>query len=206
MYEVLAQYPQISGGNNPNFEKFNQTARASAAQKVAAFKKDVAPAENEEEPRPEGSMGSDLNVSYKVALAQDDLVSIDFNVGTYFQGAAHPNMFSDPLNYDLKNGKELKLSDLFKPGAKFLQVIAAYCVADLKKQAKDKSLLDDDIDKGAAARYRQGRRCFCEELPGLDHHATRAWVQFRRLPGWTIRRRPAARARALLSVEGSHQP
>ena len=151
MYEVLALYPQISGGNNPNFEKFNQAARASAAQKVAAFKKDMAPAEDEEEPRPEGSMASDLNVSYKVALAQDDLVSIDFSVGTYFQGAAHPNMFSDPLNYDLKNGKELKLSDLFKPGAKFLQAIAAYCIADLKKQAKDKSLMAEEIDKGAAA-------------------------------------------------------
>ena len=151
MYEVNAQYPQISGGNNPNFEKFNQAVRASAAKKVAAFKKDVAPAEDEEEPRPEGSMGSDLNVGYKVALAQDDLVSIDFSIGTYFQGAAHPNSFSETLNYDMKNGKELKLSDLFKPGAKYLQAIATYCIADLKRQAKDKSLLDEEIEKGAAA-------------------------------------------------------
>jgi len=151
MYEIAAQYPQISGGANPNLEKFNQAARASVTRKVAEFKKSVQPDEEEEEPRPEGSMGSDLSVGYTVALAQDDLVSISFNVGSYFQGAAHPNSFSEVLNYDLKNGKQLKLSDLFKPGSKFLQVIATYCIADLKKQAKDKGLLDEEIEKGAAA-------------------------------------------------------
>lgn len=150
MYEVAAQYPQISGGNNPNFEKFNQLARASVTKKVAGFKKDMAPEEGAEPP-PEGSMGSDLNVSYKVALAQDDLVSVDFSVGSYFQGAAHPNTYSETLNYDLKNGKELKLSDLFKSGSKYLQAIATYCIADLKKQKDQKGLLDEEINKGAAA-------------------------------------------------------
>ena len=65
MYEVSAQYPQLNGGNNPNFEKFNQTARALVTKKVAGFKKDMAPAEGEE-PRPEGSMGSNLNVGLHV--------------------------------------------------------------------------------------------------------------------------------------------
>jgi hypothetical protein len=153
MYEIDAQYPQLTGGNNPNFEKFNQAARASVTRKVAGFKKDMQPeGEDEEEPRPEGSMGSDLSVGYDVLLAQDDLVSIKFDVSTYFQGAAHPNSYADVLNFDLKNGKQLKLSDLFKPGAKYLQAIAAYCINDLKKQAKDKGLLDEEIEKGAAAK------------------------------------------------------
>src|SRR5215207_2396163 len=117
MYEIDARYPQLTGGSNPNFEKFNQVVRASVTKKVAGFKKDMAP-EEDEEPRPEGSMGSDLNVSYEVALAQDDLISIEFSVGSYFQGAAHPNTFSEVVNYDLKNGKQLKLADLFKTGAK----------------------------------------------------------------------------------------
>src|SRR5215217_696570 len=62
MYEIDARYPQLAGGSNPNFEKFNQAVRASVTKKVAGFKKDMAPDENED-PRPEGSMGSDLNVS-----------------------------------------------------------------------------------------------------------------------------------------------
>jgi hypothetical protein len=149
MYEIDARYPQLTGGSNPNLEKFNQAVRASVTKKVAGFKKDMAPAEGEE-PRPEGSMGSDLNVSYAVALAQDDLISVAFTVGSYYQGAAHPNTFSEVVNYDLKNGKQLKLADLFKPGAKYLQALANYCIADLKKQAKDKGLLDDEIQNGAA--------------------------------------------------------
>jgi hypothetical protein len=32
-----------------------------------------------EEPRPEGSMGSDLSIAYEIALAQDDLVSVWFD-------------------------------------------------------------------------------------------------------------------------------
>ena len=151
-YTIDVQYPQLTGGNNPNLEKFNQAARAAVTRKVAGFKKDTAPEENEntEETRPTDSMGSDLTISYTVALAQDDLVSIDFEVGSYFQGAAHPNSYSETLNYDLKNGKVLKLADLFKPGAKYLQTIANYCIADLKKQASAKGLMAEEIEKGAA--------------------------------------------------------
>lgn len=147
-YEVLAQYPELTGGNNPNFQKFNQTTRTFVAKKVAGFKKDMIAEEGEELP-PEGSMGSDLNIRYRVTLAQDDLVSIKFDVGSYYQGAAHPNSYSDVLNYDLKNGKDLMLSDLFKPGSKYLQAIASYCIADLKKQSKDKGLLAEEIENGA---------------------------------------------------------
>jgi len=143
MYELAAQYPQVIGGNNPNFEKFNQAARASVTKKVAEFKKNMT--EGEGEPKPEGSMGSDLDVSYTVALAQDDLISVGFNVYSYYQGAAHPNSFSEVLNYDLKNGKQLKLSDLFKPGAKYLQTISKYCIDDLKKQMKV-GVQEGDVD------------------------------------------------------------
>src|SRR5215217_1220608 len=48
MYEIDARYPQITGGNNPNFEKFNQVVRGSVTKKVAGFKKDMAPEEGEE--------------------------------------------------------------------------------------------------------------------------------------------------------------
>src|SRR5215217_3963987 len=149
MYEIDARYPQLTGGSNPSFEKFNSVVRAPVMKEVAGFKKAMAPEEGEDL-RPEGSMGSDLNISYDVALAQDDLISVGFSIGSYYQGAAHPNTVSDVVNYDLKNGKPLKLADLFKPGAKYLQAIANYCIADLKKQGKDKGLLDEEIQNGAA--------------------------------------------------------
>jgi hypothetical protein len=149
-YEIDVQYPQITGGANPTFEKFNQLVRALVTKKVAEFKKDLQPKEGDEPP-PEGSMGSDIGIGYEVAMARDDLISVEFDVGSYYQGAAHPNTYTETVNYDLKNGKQINLSDLFKPGAKYLQTLAQYCIADLKKQskAKDNMLPDDEIQSGA---------------------------------------------------------
>lgn len=159
-YEVDVQYPQLTGSVDPNFEKFNQTIRSLITKKVADFKKDFAPSK-EEEPAPESgsatdeALGSDMTVGYEVVLAKDDLISIDFTVGSYAAGAAHPNSYTDVVNFDLKNGKQLKLADLFQPGSKFLGTIATYCIQDLKKQSKAEGsdgMLDDDwIQKGAAA-------------------------------------------------------
>jgi hypothetical protein len=156
-YEIDAEYPQLTGSNNPNFEKFNQNARALVVKKVSDFRKEMAPAEKTDttseataEPTPE-TMGSDLGIGYTVALANDELISVEFAVGSYYSGAAHPNSYSEVLNFDLKNGKVIRLSELFNPGAKYLQAISTYSVEDLKKQSKEKNaMLDDDwIQRGA---------------------------------------------------------
>jgi hypothetical protein len=47
VYEIAAQYPQITGPSNANFEKFNQVVRSSVLKKVADFKKEMAPEEGE---------------------------------------------------------------------------------------------------------------------------------------------------------------
>lgn len=156
-YEINAEYPQLNGSGSPNYEKFNQTVRGLVTKKVSAFKTEMAP--DAEDPPPldatTESMGSDLNIAYTIALAKDDLISVLLDVGSYSAGAAHPNSYSEVVNFDLKNGKLLKLADLFQPGSKHLQIIAAFCIADLKKQGKQKgedSMLDDDwIQRGAGA-------------------------------------------------------
>ena len=153
VYDISAQYPEITGPGNTNFDKFNQLVRGSVLKKVAGFKKEMQP-RPDEEPRPENSMGSDLDISYKIELAQDNLVSVSFSISSYYQGAAHPNSFSEVVNYDLKNGKQLKLADLFKPDAKYLQAISSYCIDDLKKQSNAKGadgMLDESSIKSGAA-------------------------------------------------------
>lgn len=152
-YEIDIQYPQLSGSGSPNYDKFNQTVRGLMTKKVAGFKAEMAPSPDDPPPTELESLGSDLTVGYTVALAKDDLISILLDVGSYTAGAAHPNSYSETVNFDLRNGKLLKLADLFQPGSKYLQTIAAYCIADLKKQGKQKgeeSMLDDDwIERGA---------------------------------------------------------
>ena len=156
-YQIDAEYPQVSGTVDPAFAKFNQQARALVVAKVAQFKKDMAeqeknaPAATADEP---ATLGSDITVGYNVASAKDDLISIEFEVGSYYQGAAHPNTYSDVLNFDVKRGKALKLSELFKSGSKYLPTISSYCIKDLKRQArsnKESGLADDTIETGAAA-------------------------------------------------------
>ena len=152
-YEIDAEYPQLTGSGSPNYEKFNQMVRGLINGKVSQFRKEMVPEEGEDagaDTLPE-TMGSSLDIDYTLSLAQDDLISLDFGVGSYYRGAAHPNSYSETVNFDLKNGKSIKLADLFNPGSKYLQTISSYSIQDLKKQSKNAdSMLDDDwIQRGA---------------------------------------------------------
>jgi hypothetical protein len=157
-YEIDVLYPQLAGSTDPNYQKFNNTVRALITKKVADFKKEMIPSPEDEAAAAEGettqdeSNGSDVTVSYEVVLAKDDLIAIEFTVSSYYAGAAHPNSYMEVVNFDLKNGKQLKLAELFNPGAKYLQAIAAYCIQELKKQTKgaDAALDEEWIKKGAA--------------------------------------------------------
>jgi Protein of unknown function (DUF3298)/Deacetylase PdaC len=158
-YEINAQYPQVTGSTDRRFDKFNQEARNVVTRKVSMFRKEMAERAKEEEeqgpPTEPETSGSDLSIGYTVNLATDDLISVQFDIGVYYQGAAHPNSHSEVLNYDVKSEKALKLADLFKPGAKYLPAISSYSIQDLKKQSRAKgadSMLDDEwIGKGAGA-------------------------------------------------------
>ena len=159
-YEITAAYPQLTGVADPNYEKFNQLVRGLISRKTSDFRKEMTPsAEDElapdENPVIDESLGSDINVNYDVALAKDDLIAIQFTISSYSAGAAHPNSYTEVVNFDLKNGKSLKLADLFLPGSKYLQTLSTFCIEDLKKQAKaqgDYAAQDDDwIKRGAGA-------------------------------------------------------
>jgi hypothetical protein len=147
-YEIDVEYPQITGSTNPAAEKFNQQAKALVTQEVRQFR--AAAVERAAEDIP-SETGSDLGIGYTVGLAGDDVISIGFGVGGYYRGAAHPNSYSRALNFDLKNGKPLKLADLFNPNSRYLQAISDYCIKDLKKQSKaHEDVLDDaSIQEGA---------------------------------------------------------
>lgn len=151
-YEIDADYPQVTGAPDTRFDKFNQEAKNLVTRKVAEFRKDMA--ERSAEVNVDTSeMGSDLSVGYTVGFASDELISVEFGVGGYYAGAAHPNSYTQVINYDVKNGKPLKLADLFKPNTKYLQAMSAFAIKNLKSQAKtqgaDSMLTDETIQEGA---------------------------------------------------------
>jgi hypothetical protein len=155
-YEVDAQYPQLTGVVDPNYDKFNQNIRSLITRKVSEFKKEMTPSADEPPPDPANetsteSPGSDITIGYEVALAKDDLIAVEFTVSSYSAGAAHPNSYTEVVNFDLKNGKALKLADLFQPNSKYLPTLSGYCIQELKKQQGTAGVLDDDwVQKGAA--------------------------------------------------------
>jgi len=125
---LTAEYPELTG--NANASGFNLVAKTAITRSLSAFRKDLA-ALSAADIRGLGEMGQYIEVSYNVEYADDDLISLNFGEDT-FNGGAHPNHNTFTLTYDLKQGREIKFADLFKPGAKYLTTIAAYAIRDLK--------------------------------------------------------------------------
>ena len=62
-------------------------------------------------------------------------MSLYLNVDSYGIGAAHGNQTSYAINYDLKRRRELQLSDVFEPHAKYLEFVSQYCMKDLTRRS-----------------------------------------------------------------------
>ena len=145
-YSIDAEYPQLDG--DARFNGFNQQARAMITKDVAAFKTSESQPSDQEE-TPAETLTSTLSIFYDFTIATDDLISVEFTESEYSRGAAHGNSVTIVLNYDVKNNKRLGLSDLFTAKSNYLNVISAYCIRDLREQAKkDKeSMIDEDMMK-----------------------------------------------------------
>ena len=160
-YEIDADYPQIIGAADARFDKFNQEAKNLVNRKVAEFRKDIVKRGAEMPAVDMNEVGSDLSIGYVIGFASDELVSVEFGFGGYYAGAAHPNSYTEVINYDAKNGKILKLADLFKPGAKYLQAVSSYAIKDLKTQAKSQGansmLTAESIQEGAGPQIKNFR-------------------------------------------------
>jgi len=150
LYTVEAEYPQIEG--DARFEGFNREARGQMLRGVAAFKssEQLGPGD-EQADLPAETQNSTLNAGYDFRYATDDLISVEFAEATYSRGAAHGNLLTEVLNYDVKNGKKLALADLFVPKSKYLTTIANYCMNELRQRAKkeDSMIFADSIENGA---------------------------------------------------------
>lgn len=148
-YTVEAEYPQIEGA--AGFDGFNRSVREIAEREVADFEGEA----GDWEPSPYTKTESNITIGYRFGLANDQLVNVQFQVSTYYSGAAHPNQHTRVVNYDLKRQRTLALADLFKPEALYLRALSDYCVADLKKQFRqdgfdDPQTFDAGIEEGAA--------------------------------------------------------
>ena len=148
---LSAEYPELTG-SAAGVAGFNQLAKARVTKSLADFKKQLAGVTAEDLARLD-DMNNYIDIGYDVEYADDDLISINFGEDTY-SGGAHPNHGTFTITYDLKNGRELKLADLFKPGSKYLASIADYATRDLQARkdpdsGENMGLAQDVFEDGA---------------------------------------------------------
>jgi hypothetical protein len=128
-YSISAQTPQLTGSDDPRVLAFNQRLNNLVTQEVSTFRQSF-----QELAVTPNSNGSSLEVTYTTVSQIGDLWSFKFDFSFYADSAAHPGLNSLTLNYDLGQGRELTLGDLFLPDSNYLDKIAEYCTKELRNQ------------------------------------------------------------------------
>jgi hypothetical protein len=131
-YKIDVTYPHIEGTKTPRILNLNHRMKRLVSEQyrwpLNPTKEDLRYYQKHPD------IFNTVDLTYEVPLATDDLLSIYFEGYSYGIGAAHSVQFSFTVNYDLRSGKILKLSDIFKPDTNYLQFVSQYCSNDLIKQ------------------------------------------------------------------------
>lgn len=140
-YKMDVEYPQIEGLGNKHAKTFNRWVEKFVLSDVAEFRdlQKAAVKEGGGKPRP---IEEALEISYEVVFANKDLISIKFSHVVMALGQTHPVDYPVPVNYDLQNGKFLKLKHLFKPKANYLEAFSEYCRDKLKEKYTDPLMIE----------------------------------------------------------------
>jgi hypothetical protein len=128
-FTIKVQVPQLTGSDDPRVTAFNQRLNDLVTKEVDMWRKSFL-----ENTFPTVTNGSSLEVTPTLTSQVGDLWSFKFDFHFYSDGAAHPGTYSITLNYDLAQGRELALGELFLPTSNYLEAIANYCKAELSKQ------------------------------------------------------------------------
>ncbi|MBA2735608.1 MAG: hypothetical protein H0U50_02355 [Pyrinomonadaceae bacterium] len=133
---IDAAYPQITGGTSAAIAGFNARVAALAAKGIRDYKRNYKPTPDR----------SSYDLEYKILLATDDFISVEFSESA-FAGGAYPNEAYYTVNFDLRDsGRELNLSELFKPKSNFHTAIAKSSLASINKAMKNNEAEDLPAD------------------------------------------------------------
>lgn len=127
---ISAKYPHISG-----VDQFNKIAEQVVKRSISEFKRDLDP------PDSYTTRNRELHISYKIIFKDNRLISVSF-FRDQDTGGAHPYGYSFPLNYDVKQQKEIALYELFS-SSDYLRTISDYCIRVLRNQVPDYGQLRD---------------------------------------------------------------
>lgn len=129
-YSITVQTPRLAGSEDARVTQFNERMNELIQAEVAYFRENILAQMSV----PPITSGSSFDVTYTLVYQRGDLWSLKFNFSGYADGAAHPFHYSLTLNYDLEQGRELSLGDLFAENSDYLKAISSYCIAELSKR------------------------------------------------------------------------
>lgn len=132
-FKIDIAYPQISG-----LDDFNKKVQDIIDKEINDFKQyslenDAAVKKTDPENYAKYPREYDLNIGYTKGLVDENIASVILEIYA-FEGGAHGSTNFTPVNWDIKNKKEIKLADLFSETPDYLKTISDYCIQDLEKQ------------------------------------------------------------------------
>jgi hypothetical protein len=130
-YELDISYPQITKPKTSQTRSFNLHVRRHITNTVRDFRAFC----SENRTHPNGTkrqIDYFLGADYGVLYSTQELLSINLTLRS-FTGYVNEDYSPLALNFDLKTGRLLRLANLFKSEAKFLEAIATYSLNELEK-------------------------------------------------------------------------
>lgn len=140
-YAINAEIPTLQGSTDARVVTFNMEMTKLVHGEIDSFKKNSSKLPNDPT-----FASSFFDVIYTLMLQSGDIWGLKLDFSGYASGAAHPYHYSVTVNYDLGQGKELALSDLFLPNSNYLEAISSYCIMELSKR----DIAFDMFSEGAA--------------------------------------------------------
>jgi hypothetical protein len=181
-YSFNADYVLIETGDQTADSELNVLIDAFITQNLQRFRLQATARTAEKAMlRKTGIAWDDLAISHDVSLFTPEVLSLEFSLTSYYARAAHPNTYTQTLNFRLRPSMALELRDIFKPRSNYLEILSAYCVAELHRQKshypvesaspseETKSLMDGQILSGASAEYRNFERLSLKKHGVLVH-------------------------------------
>ena len=154
-YEIHIKYPQIDGFKDKEKQRIiNNELDDLINNNIYSFREALKDYEEDYEDLdldPEFYVAGFKTINYDVYFVSEELVSIVFEISTYYPGMAHDFICLIPYNIDCKKNSQIFMHQLFKPDSNYISFISEYCINDLKKRniAEEMYTTDWEIEYGA---------------------------------------------------------
>lgn len=126
-YTFTAQIPYLQGSDDVRVTNFNALLKQLAEKEINTFRDSILTIA----PLDPINAGSSFDLQYTLVGQKQDYWGIKYDISLYFDGSAHPSHYSLTINYNLDQGREIPLDELFTPSSNYLQVISDFCKAEL---------------------------------------------------------------------------